>query len=112
MRAVLKDEERRLMPCTSYPFFRSDSARYEPSWPVIPVINAIFFIRFRLRTLRTREHYALKNVVRRRSLSRCSGSDFVLSINSSRKAQMDENNSATSNEIPMIKARFGLDFLS
>src|ERR1700694_2625834 len=34
------------MPCTSYPFSSSNSARYEPSWPVTPVINATLFILF------------------------------------------------------------------
>src|SRR5262245_53323982 len=42
MRRVLKLEERRTMPCTSYPLSRSSSVRYEPSWPVIPVMRARF----------------------------------------------------------------------
>ena len=41
MRWVLKDDDRRLMPCTMYPFLRRNSARYAPSWPVIPVIRAV-----------------------------------------------------------------------
>src|SRR5215510_9770792 len=40
MRCVLKEEARRLMPCTSYPLLRSNCARYAPSCPVTPVINA------------------------------------------------------------------------
>src|SRR5580693_9197364 len=32
--------ERRTMPCTVYPFSSRNSARYEPSCPVIPVISA------------------------------------------------------------------------
>ena len=42
MRPVLNDEQRRMMPQTSYPFSSSNSARYEPSWPVMPVISAFF----------------------------------------------------------------------
>src|SRR3989344_4141018 len=30
------------MPCTSYPFSRRSSAKYEPSCPVIPVMSAFF----------------------------------------------------------------------
>src|SRR5580698_4007589 len=41
-RSVLKLEERRTTPCTSYPFASSNSARYDPSWPVTPVISAVF----------------------------------------------------------------------
>ena len=37
-------EARRYIPNTSYPFSRRNSARYEPSWPVIPVINAFFIV--------------------------------------------------------------------
>src|SRR5436190_10215156 len=40
MRSVLNDDARRLIPCTSYPFARRNSARYAPSWPVMPVIKA------------------------------------------------------------------------
>jgi hypothetical protein len=29
-----------MRPWTSYPFESRNSARYEPSWPVIPVISA------------------------------------------------------------------------
>src|SRR5437764_2903982 len=42
MRAVLKREERRLIPCTSYPFESRNWARYAPSWPVTPVMSAFF----------------------------------------------------------------------
>ncbi len=31
-------------PQTSYPFSKRNSAMYEPSWPVIPVINAFFIL--------------------------------------------------------------------
>ena len=41
MRWVLNEDERRLMPCTMYPFLRRNSARYAPSCPVIPVIRAV-----------------------------------------------------------------------
>ena len=34
-------EERLSIPCTSYPFSSKNSAKYEPSCPVIPVIKAI-----------------------------------------------------------------------
>src|SRR5229473_1470452 len=40
MRPVLIDDDLRMSPCTSYPFSNRSSARYEPSWPVIPVIRA------------------------------------------------------------------------
>src|SRR6266700_5225827 len=33
-----------MMPCTSQPLARSSSARYEPSWPVMPVINTFLAI--------------------------------------------------------------------
>src|SRR5260370_1116352 len=39
-RPVLKVLARRTRPWTSYPFSRSSSARYEPSWPVMPVTRA------------------------------------------------------------------------
>ena len=42
MRDVLNVEARRIRPWTMYPFSRSNSARYDPSWPVIPVISAVF----------------------------------------------------------------------
>src|SRR5574344_2123424 len=42
MRLVLNVEARRTTPCTSYPFARSSSARYEPSCPVMPVMRARF----------------------------------------------------------------------
>ena len=35
MRSVLNMDERRFMPCTMYPLFKRNSARYAPSWPVI-----------------------------------------------------------------------------
>ena len=41
MRWVLNEDERRLIPCTMYPLFSRNSARYAPSWPVIPVIRAV-----------------------------------------------------------------------
>ena len=41
MRSVLNEDDLRLMPCTMYPLFRRNSARYAPSWPVIPVIRAV-----------------------------------------------------------------------
>jgi hypothetical protein len=34
-------ELRRTIPVTVYPFASSSSARYEPSWPVMPVISAL-----------------------------------------------------------------------
>lgn len=40
MRLVLKVLARRIIPCTSYPLESSNSAKYEPSCPVIPVIKA------------------------------------------------------------------------
>src|SRR4030042_28378 len=40
-RPVLNVEARRMMPWTSYPFESMNSARYEPSWPVMPVISAL-----------------------------------------------------------------------
>ena len=42
MRSVLKDDERRLIPCTTYPLSSSNRDKYAPSWPVTPVISAIF----------------------------------------------------------------------
>src|SRR5579862_8906186 len=44
MRAVLNDDERRLIPWTTYPLPSKSSARYAPSCPVIPVMRAIFVI--------------------------------------------------------------------
>jgi len=41
---VLKLEERRIIPCTSYPLLNKNSAKYDPSCPVMPVINAFFCI--------------------------------------------------------------------
>src|ERR1035438_7181375 len=43
-RPVLKLDERLLTPWTSYPSARRNSARYDPSWPVIPVIKAFFMV--------------------------------------------------------------------
>src|ERR1043165_3213407 len=40
MRAVLNELVRRMIPCTSYPFASRNSARYDPSCPVTPVISA------------------------------------------------------------------------
>src|SRR5438045_840804 len=40
MRAKFSVLARRTMPCTSYPCSSRNSARYEPSWPVIPVMRA------------------------------------------------------------------------
>jgi hypothetical protein len=40
IRPVLKDDERRMIPWTSYPFSIRNSARYEPSCPVMPVMSA------------------------------------------------------------------------
>ena len=37
---MLKDEARRITPCTSYPLSSRKSVRYEPSCPVMPVISA------------------------------------------------------------------------
>src|SRR5215472_13272227 len=44
MRLVLNVEARRMIPWTSYPLASKNSARYEPSCPVMPVTSA-FFIR-------------------------------------------------------------------
>src|SRR5438270_13101189 len=41
MRSYESCEVRRTRPRTSYPLASSNSARYEPSWPVMPVINAV-----------------------------------------------------------------------
>src|SRR5207245_6275560 len=41
MRPAFKVDERRTTPWTSYPLARRSSARYEPSWPVIPVMSAV-----------------------------------------------------------------------
>src|SRR5262249_16320341 len=40
MRPVLNEDDRRLMPWTTYPLPSSNSARYAPSCPVAPVISA------------------------------------------------------------------------
>src|ERR1700704_2171096 len=42
MRSVLNDDDRRFMPCTTYPFDSRNSARWAPSWPVTPVMRATF----------------------------------------------------------------------
>src|SRR6185312_5667734 len=42
MRSVLNDDDRRFMPCTTYPFASRNSARWAPSWPVTPVMRATF----------------------------------------------------------------------
>src|SRR5688572_13967274 len=41
MRSFVTVLERRATPITRYPLESNNSARYEPSWPVIPVINAV-----------------------------------------------------------------------
>src|SRR5215831_19129000 len=41
MRAVLNELVRRTTPTTRYPFASRNSARYEPSCPVTPVISAV-----------------------------------------------------------------------
>ena len=41
MRSNAVVELRRTMPTTRYPLSSRSSARYEPSWPVIPVISAV-----------------------------------------------------------------------
>ena len=46
MRSVLKDDDRRFIPCTMYPLFKRNSARYAPSWPVIPVIKAVLVMSY------------------------------------------------------------------
>src|SRR5580700_8355636 len=48
MRSKLTVLERRTMPMTVYPLERRNSARYEPSWPVTPVMSARFAIGSRL----------------------------------------------------------------
>src|SRR5512135_1898313 len=40
-RPVLNVEARRMMPWTSYPFESRNSTRYDPSWPVTPVMSAL-----------------------------------------------------------------------
>ena len=45
MRPVLNELERLISPCTSYPLPSNNSAKYDPSCPVIPVIRA-FFVTF------------------------------------------------------------------
>ena len=42
MRSVLNEDDRRFMPCTTYPFDSSNSAKWAPSWPVTPVMRATF----------------------------------------------------------------------
>ena len=45
MRSVLKSDVRRLMPWTTYKLLpSSNSARYAPSWPVMPVMSAVLAI--------------------------------------------------------------------
>src|SRR5690606_13377193 len=39
--------DRRTTPVTSYPFSSRSSARYEPSWPVMPVMSARLAIQVR-----------------------------------------------------------------
>src|SRR5688572_26544496 len=42
MRSYGVVELRRTTPTTRYPLVSKNSARYEPSWPVIPVMSAVF----------------------------------------------------------------------
>ena len=44
---VLKDDDFLITPCTSYCFLSKNSAKYEPSCPVTPVIRATFFFIFK-----------------------------------------------------------------
>ena len=44
-RSVLNVEARRTIPWTSYPLASRNSARNEPSWPVIPEISAFLTIK-------------------------------------------------------------------
>ena len=39
---MLNELDRRMIPCTTYPFSNSSSVRYDPSCPVIPVMRATF----------------------------------------------------------------------
>jgi len=39
---VLNNDDLLFIPCTSYPFFSKNSAKYAPSCPVMPVIKATF----------------------------------------------------------------------
>src|SRR5579884_1251156 len=41
MRSCTSVLVRRVMPTTRYPSSSSNSARYDPSWPVIPVMSAV-----------------------------------------------------------------------
>ena len=41
---TMKEDDLLLIPCTIYPFSNKSSAKYEPSCPVIPVINATFIV--------------------------------------------------------------------
>ena len=58
MRSKFSVEARRTMPKTSYPSSSRSSARYDPSWPVIPVISALRLsvMPFRPSRRRPREH--------------------------------------------------------
>src|SRR6266550_6212621 len=42
MRPVLNELDLRMIPWMVYPFDKSSSVKYEPSWPVIPVMSAFF----------------------------------------------------------------------
>jgi hypothetical protein len=42
---VFIKEDLLLTPCTIYPFDSRSSARYDPSCPVTPVINAVFNVK-------------------------------------------------------------------
>src|SRR6266567_1913305 len=46
MRPVLNELDLRMIPWTVYPFDKSSSVKYEPSWPVIPVTSAFFISLF------------------------------------------------------------------
>ena len=71
MRPVLKLEERLSTPCTSYPFSMRNSARNDPSWPVIPVIKAVFIasVYFSVMSNSTEPEYSFIVVLRVRTAS-------------------------------------------
>src|SRR5437762_1877955 len=46
MRPVLNELDLRMIPWMVYPFDKSSSVKYEPSWPVIPVMSAFFISLF------------------------------------------------------------------
>src|ERR1041385_8655326 len=64
MRSVLNELLRRTTPWTIYPFASSSSARYDPSWPVIPVISAFLGLAiFFASSFRVKGPCALINIV-------------------------------------------------